>query len=245
MMFKRPRDDPRNDPSSTTDKCCFCGTDAVNIIEGAFPKAYCLLHYYTTRACRKKNVRLLNNTSAVAERERHDIQALFSDAFLSLQLEIKEAAARYNPKDPLSLLDTSFSKKSSLSNEPKVRPKAKVNGGFMPDITDLEKNLMDQHMKSSIMKEEPPNPYKRKKFPSSTVWHRAMNDSLPKVRIPETPQFLDKCPCGSHQVIRDGNSIHRSEEGTKAEIWGTKQDNADAVDRYRCLTCGTSWIRHE
>jgi len=122
IMFKRSRGEPKADPDSTAEKCSFCGSDAVNMIEGAFPKAFCAWHYYTTRACRKKNVRLLNEANLIVEKEGCNVQELFADAFISLQSEIKEAAARYDPKDPLSLIQNgNDSKKTSFKQRSKEK----------------------------------------------------------------------------------------------------------------------------
>ena len=207
------------------------------MIEGAFPKAFCLLHYYTTRACRKINVKPLKTFQPMVEEHDCNIQDLFADAFISLQREIKEATARYDPKDPLSLLDdaktTSFKSKESKD----ARPKLKFNGGFLPQITETERKLMEQHMKSSVTAEVP-NPYKRKKFPTSTIWHQTMNPTYSDAKkFDSLPQQVNTCSCGSDSVVCDGNIIGRNAEGTKAEIWGSKQD-ADVIDRFRCLTCG-------
>jgi len=120
----------------------------------------------------------------------------------------------------------------------------KLDGGFMIEVTEMEKKLMEQHMKSSVMTETQVNPYKRKKFPSSTIWHQAMNTLSSDPKGIEPPQYIEKCPCGSDNVIREGNRIHQRSEGAKVEIWGTKQDN-DGVDRYRCLACGSSWSKCE
>ena len=245
-MSKRSIDKSRTDTGSVDEKCCFCGASAFNIIDGSFPKAYCLLHYYTTRACRKKNVRSLNDANLITENEIQDVQKLFEDAFLSLQSEIKEAAARYNPKDPLSLVNNTCSKQPTRKESRKeiVPSNQKFDGGFMPGITEWEKTLMEQHIKSSHMKEVSTNPYKRKKFPNGTVWHQAMNNYSLNNKWTETSHYIDKCSCGSDQVILEGFRIHRSEEGAKAEIWGTKQDN-NAMNCYRCLICGANWNKQE
>jgi hypothetical protein len=243
IMLKRQREEAtlNKKPSNSEEKCCFCGEDATVVMDGNFPKAYCFLHYYTSRACRKNNGKLIKTSRvrSMTDDPNCPIQNLFADAFISLQREIKEAAARFDPKDPLSFLDESKTSFPRPSKTKDAHPKKSLHGGFMPEISAAEKKLMEQHMRSSVMTEIP-NPYKRKKFPTSTIWHKAMDLSNTESQTIDSYPMEDVCSCGSNNVIYNGHTARRSEESTKAEIWGTKQDS-DLTCRCRCLNCGRAW----
>mmetsp|Transcript_13765 Transcript_13765/g.15473 ORF Transcript_13765/g.15473 Transcript_13765/m.15473 type:complete len:341 (+) Transcript_13765:3-1025(+) len=128
-------------------KCCFCSdAPAAIIIENSLtaPKAYCMLHYYTTSACRvplekvqkvesndneknPKDNNIMNGIDSPPSSEFYNqlpyVQELFSEAFTELQKEISTESARSfqammkRDNDPLSILiDAPRSNKKKLKN---------------------------------------------------------------------------------------------------------------------------------
>lgn len=109
------------------------------------PEPFCLIHYYTTRACRidpSQVVEVIRNGDASNEEDsdRQEseskqqlpyMQKLFSEAFLELQKEIGEESARSfreTSSDPLSILSSIHSRKSTPSLSMAAKGRRKKSG---------------------------------------------------------------------------------------------------------------------
>jgi len=121
------------------------------------PQLFCLLHYYTTRACRTDPSRVTpygDGTEYTHQLE--GVQTLFCESFMELQTEIAEESARSfrrTCKDPLSIL-TSLTSSSNNKHKRRgnggIRRKRVTNeeeeneGGYLPQVQSRERSLMEQ-----------------------------------------------------------------------------------------------------
>uniref|UniRef100_A0A7S4QGX1 Uncharacterized protein n=1 Tax=Ditylum brightwellii TaxID=49249 RepID=A0A7S4QGX1_9STRA len=201
-------------------KCSFCGKNEASIIlcnntlstESA-NKPLCLLHYYTTRACRlnttSNKIRTLGNGSEL-ERQKVKVQNLFMEAFDELRKEIAEESVKpsssslfratrtmgqpsrqlLSEKDPLSALFDAPRRRQPLKQKTKQqiqqRPKIITNGKGSEET-------IDRPTKMSVVKNGATTASRTNFMPRVTVTkhqqlHTTQSQPLPTVS-PRTPRL--------------------------------------------------------
>lgn len=252
--------------------CSFCMSEpAVVSIKKQITtetNSFCLLHYYTTRACRSDPSKTLVLNNDEMKRQLPYIQELFSEAFMDLQKDIAmESGKSFHrmmecANDPLSIL---------TDNAAKIKKKkAKVggnqnDGGFLNHIQQKEIDLIEQQKKrvqidtpiteanesttsfekNSAVIVEGVNPYKRRKYSTKSSWHMVL-DPKRNVEMDVNELMDDKCSiaictCGSNNVTTLENISSRMNDVSKADIWGYKRDQDEVSSRYQCEKCGKIW----
>eukprot|EP00554_Chaetoceros_debilis_P010317 CAMPEP_0194110362 /NCGR_PEP_ID=MMETSP0150-20130528/9643_1 /TAXON_ID=122233 /ORGANISM="Chaetoceros debilis, Strain MM31A-1" /LENGTH=319 /DNA_ID=CAMNT_0038799533 /DNA_START=79 /DNA_END=1035 /DNA_ORIENTATION=+ len=189
---------PNANDRSKEEICSFCGSEpaAVLITKALTQKTtpLCLVHYYTTRACRidPQKVTFLGKTKT--KNQLPYVQDLFAEAFSELQKDISTEAARsFNEMakktlDPLSVLNDHDTSSRYRGYSSKMRPsKFKPNstksgsaadGGFMSHVQQRETDLIERQKRmvnqSSLAAE------------NSSIQHgnRNINSSLPQKSNP-------------------------------------------------------------
>lgn len=129
--------------------CCFCqqtpAVVAVRTVQPLHPRtrttttvtsAYCYLHYYTTSAVRAPIDMCVIIDNVAAEQQKPAVQKLFAEAFVQLQQELSETAARAldNKKDPLAVLHHIHKKAQRKKPPPPSAPPREPTGGFLREI---------------------------------------------------------------------------------------------------------------
>jgi hypothetical protein len=149
-------------------KCCFCNDykAVVSIKKSLTSKSYCLLHYYTTKACRIDILKVHLIDDEIEDKEEFDsqlpyVQELFSEAFTELQKDISTESAKSfqsmveRGNDPLSIL-MDAPKRSSQKASHKRKLKSSIagnhmntenDGGFLRQLQTKELELMNQQTK--------------------------------------------------------------------------------------------------
>lgn len=164
-----------NSSSHNGTVCCFCQQQpaAVSVrtrealhrktrTTTTVTKSYCLLHYYTTPAVRvpnddsNKNVIITNPDEH--ERQLPAIQKLFSEAFVQLQQELNETAARASTQkkqDPLSVLHHIHKKAqrrkappSAMTTAAQQQKKQATEGGFLREVAAPERLVRTQQQQA-------------------------------------------------------------------------------------------------
>lgn len=255
------------------DLCSFCQSEpAVVSIKKQITTekmSFCLLHYYTTRACRSDPSKTLVLNDDEMKKQLPYIQELFSEAFMDLQKDIAtESAKSFNrmmkcANDPLSILTDNAAK----SKKKKAKLGGNQNdGGFLNHIQQKEIDLIDQQKKrievdemfvtgskssstskiTTAMSTEA-NPYKRRKCSTKSSWHLVLDpnrntDSKIKLNHETDGNFCSTtCTCGSNNVTTLENISSRMNDVSKADIWGYKRDQDEVSSKYQCRSCGKIW----
>eukprot|EP01083_Nonionella_stella_P293568 998423_1 len=165
----RSKNRSRNKSPNTNDRsreeiCSFCGSEpaAVLITKTLTQKTtpLCLVHYYTTRACRIDPQKVTFLGEKEATNQLPYVQDLFAEAFSELQKDISTEAARSfhemskKTLDPLSILNDHDASSRNRGYSSKMRPsKFKPNstksgaandGGFMSHVQQRETDLIER-----------------------------------------------------------------------------------------------------
>ena len=170
--------------------------------------------------------------------------------------------------DPLSLLRDApvHRKRRSLLAPPK--PKVRTSplnqgGGFMKAVEEHEAALMRQQTDrirktatsevkmSEKRRRQSTDLTRRRKTKSSWNILMATTDEKNKgvksnlKEIRDVNKFTGvKCSCGSSDIEIFGNITNRNNDVSKADIWGSKQED-EITTRYRCNNCGKTWNEHD
>lgn len=259
---------------SCPQSCCFCNHNQpiLSVQKSFTSKSYCLLHYYTTKACRidVNKIHLVGGDEDEELRTQLPfVQNMFSEAFTELQRQIldestktfEEMAKREN--DPLSiLLEPARKRKNNSVKDAKEKSMGKIandeqEGGFLRQIQQKELSLMEQQSRrieddamASFDKKDMSNLYKRRKTSAKSSWHLVMSKrSASPTKSIENPidniAIGKKCPsCSSRKVEIDANFTSRMDNVSKAQTWGAKRDN-DVSTRLRCVECNMFWFEDE
>ena len=253
-------------------KCSFCNDNqAVVLIKNTLTtKAYCLFHYYTSKAGRVPSEKvefIQNDDTNELNTQLPYVQELFTKAFTELQQDISlESTKSFQSMvargtDPLSILTDHNTKKrsqhsSSLLKESTKKMDTGNDGGFIRQVQAKERVLMEEQSQR-IQKAanesvqhlitNQTNVFKRRKTSSKSSWHLVF-DKKTNVEMKKIDQnYLDdnaegiSCnACGSNQVKLCGGTQSRSNAASKADTWGFKREN-DVSTRYTCINCNTSW----
>lgn len=259
------RDSTTSSKKLRADYCSFCQIEpaAVSVMKALTKdiQSFCLLHYYTTRACRTDPSKTTVVNEDEMKRQIPYIQELFSDAFTELQKEIAIESARSmnemlkNTNDPLSILTD-----SAKPHRKKKFQSGKVDdGGFIKPVKQKEIELLEQqrkitqqnsynvkHLAKHTHAAEAPNPYKRRKVSTQSSWHLVLNPIKSTNEGKQDQVIFTKagksCSCGSIEVEMLENMSSRMTCASKADIWGCKRDQDDVSNtKYQCKSCGKIW----
>ena len=172
-------------------KCYFCNDEyAVVTVKGLSSKSFCLLHYYTTRACRNdpsKVVFIGGDTSTYFKRQLPESQMMFFEAFNQLRKEISDETAKASSvllSDPLSILNqisglqpvesSSTASIRRLKQKPVIKPNRPNQNNI---IIKRKRQQAYEASRIATMSQIEENPYKRRKPTKTSFWTIATQSS--------------------------------------------------------------------
>jgi len=254
---------------SHPDLCSFCQSNpAVVSIKKKITtemNSYCLLHYYTTRACRSDPSKTVVLNEEEMKQQLPNIQELFSEAFMDLQKDIATESGKSLSRmmkcanDPLSILTDN----AARSKKKKMKVVGNHDdGGFLNHVQQKEIDLIEKQKKriqvneifaskselsSNINSEmgKEANPYKRRKCSTKSSWHLVLDPnrkSEMEINDRIDGNFVSTiCSCGSNNVTTLENISSRVNDVSKADIWGYKRDQDEVSSKYQCKSCDKIW----
>jgi hypothetical protein len=233
--------------------CFMCETASADIEVGlpmgrkVVKTPLCWLHYYTSRAVRETRVKLLREEEEPIVPDH--VQTLFSEAFVELQQELAEEAARAfqsQKKDPLGIINSFRGTRKAPPPKPKPLRDYKDAGGFLRDVPLPERFQRTQQQQQQQQADGYGNPYQRRKGSGKSIWNMALDKTQKSVKasMAESYHSTSTCTCGSTNVATTGNVTNRNNDMRKGETWGVK-DGPNVVMRYQCQMCGKTWNEEE
>jgi hypothetical protein len=282
---KRPLDEgvSKNKKGDEIQLCSFCQAAPAAVmvplpslrskISKPIRTPFCLLHYYTTSACRVGGVAESGGVTvinpAALQTQLAPQQDLFAEAYVQLQQELQEAAMQQyatHKDDPLAILidlNKSSKRRNSMKAPPVRKKKDSPDGGFLRDVQIPERllriqqqQLKQQHDLISRMNRASDTTQRRKPTRKS-IWNVMLDDDRKPAAAPRqgaptlstAGDVLDNdrtCTCGSDKVETvSSNSSNRNQDMAKAETRGNKDRGGEIVTRFRCRDCGKTWNEEE
>ncbi len=204
---------------TSTSHCCFCNSSqqVVSVQKSFTSKSYCLLHYYTSKACRID----VGKIHVIEDREGTGgelitqlpfVQNMFSEAFIELQNEIKDESTKSfeamskRESDPLSiLLEPAKTPKKCAKNKKKYvndKDSYEQEGGFLRQMQEKELSLIEQQSRrikndamASLGSKSHSNIFKRRKTSAKSSWHLVMskkNDLVTESNSIDDSRYLNQ-----------------------------------------------------
>lgn len=149
--------------------CCFCNDSqpVISVQKSLTSKSYCLLHYYTTKACRidVNKVHFIDNGEVDHDDEINTqlpfVQSIFSEAFSELQKDILTESTKAfkaiseKESDPLSILleptrssnahtAVGYGKEQKKKSKDGIVGEYEEEGGFLRHVQEKELSLIKQ-----------------------------------------------------------------------------------------------------